>query len=503
MGTDPIYPMRGVGKWGLSPFIYLSSLVSGAAAVLAFAPVGSFPVALVSFAWLAHLWAGAGPRRAFLIGFAFGLGLFGAGVSWVYISLSQFGGMAPPLAALATFLFCALLAAFTGGAGWLQARVPAGAAARAMLLVPASWTLFEWLRSWVFTGFPWLSAGYAATGWPLQGFAPLAGVFGVSFLMLSLAGMLWWAVQARKPVMVAPIVLLLACGEALRHVEWTEPAGEPVRVALLQGNVPQEMKFRPERYQRTLDTYARLAEGTGARLVVLPETALPQYYDRIGETYLGRLEALARRNNGDLLVGLPYRSGRESYNSVISLGSAPRQGYHKTHLVPFGEFVPPLFGWINRLLVIPLGDFARGGDEQPPLEVAGQKVAVNVCYEDAFGDAIAAGARDATLLVNVSNVAWFGDSLAPAQHLQIARQRAIETGRAHLTATNTGVTAAIDRNGALLAWLPQYTEGRLEVVAQGYSGMTPYMRLGDGPLLALSLGLLAGATLVARRRQRR
>jgi apolipoprotein N-acyltransferase len=177
--------------------------------------------------------------------------------------------------------------------------------------------------------------------------------------------------------------------------------------------------------------------------------------------------------------------------------------YHKHHLVPFGEFIPPLFGWINRLLVIPLGNFARGAPDQPPLAVAGQRVAVNVCYEDAFGDAIGDGAASATLLVNVSNVAWFGDSLAPAQHLQIARLRAIETGRMHLAATNTGVTAAIGRDGAVLARLPQYTTGRLEVAVQGYTGATPYMRLGDWPAVIASLALLAAAAFVARRRQRR
>jgi apolipoprotein N-acyltransferase len=497
MGTDPIYPSQGFGKWGLSPFI------SGAAAVLAFAPIGFFPLALLSFAWLAHLWSGASPWRAFLTGFLFGMGLFGAGVSWVYVSLSQFGGMPPPLAALATFLFCALLALFTGFAGWLQARVPASAAVRACLLIPAAWVLGEWLRGWAFTGFPWLAAGYASTGWPLQGFAPLAGVFGISFLVLSLAGMLLQLARTRRLAWLAPILLLPAAGQALRAVDWSEPAGAPVTVALLQGNVGQEMKFRPEHYARTLDTYARLIEGTSARLIVLPETALPQLYDKIDGAYLARLETAARRNDGDLLVGVPYRSPRgEYYNSVVSLGSAPRQIYHKTHLVPFGEFVPPLFGWVMNWLKIYLGDFARGAAEQPPFAVAGQRVAVNVCYEDAFGDAIGTGARDATLLVNVSNVAWFGDSLAPSQHLQIARTRAIETGRAHLAATNTGITAAIDRDGTVLARLPQYAEGRLEIAVQGYSGVTPYMRFGDWPIVALSLGLLAAAAIVAWRRQR-
>ncbi len=424
-------------------------------------------------------------------------------MSWVYVSLHTFGGMPAPLAGLATFLFCALLAAFTGGAGWLQARVPASEPVRALLLVPASWTLFEWLRSWVFTGFPWLAAGYASTGWPLQGFAPLIGVFGISFLVVSLAGKLWWLARTRRALVLAPIALVFAAGQALRAVDWTSPAGEPVGVALLQGNVPQDMKFRPERYARTLETYARLAEETRARLVVLPETALPQFLDRIDPAYLARLEAAARRNGGDLLVGVPYRGGGSYYNSVISLGGAPRQIYHKVHLVPFGEFVPPLFGWVMQWLNIHLGDFGRGAPDQPPFTVAGQRVAVNVCYEDAFGDAIGRAAREATLLANLSNVAWFGDSLAPSQHLQIARLRAIETGRVHLAATNTGVTAAIGRDGAVLARLPQFTEGRLEISVQGYSGATPYMRFADWPILALCLALLCGATLVAWRSRRR
>jgi apolipoprotein N-acyltransferase len=507
MGSDPIYPAQSFGKWGLTPFIYFGAFLAGAMAVLAFAPIGFFPIALLAFGWLIHLLVDASPRRAFWIAFLFGVGLFGAGVSWVYISLSQFGGMAPPLAALATFLFCVVLAAFTGAAGWLQARVPANAPARALLLIPASWTLFEWLRSWVFTGFPWLSAGYASTDWPLQGYAPVVGVFGVSFLVVMLSGILWFVAKGPRrlmPLAAVAFVVAFAGGEALRSVDWTRPAGEPVRAALLQGNVPQEMKFRPDRYALTLETYARLAEEGAARLVILPETALPRFYRDIDQAYLARLEAAARRNNGDLLVGVPFRGdGGEPYNSVVSLGSSPRQTYHKSHLVPFGEFIPPLFGWINRILVIPLGNFGRGAAEQPPLAVAGQRVAVNVCYEDAFGDAIAAGAADATLLVNVSNVAWFGDSLAPAQHLQIARLRAIETGRAHLTATNTGITAAVDRDGRVLGRLPQYTTGRLEIEVQGYEGATPYMRLRDWPAIVAALALLAGATLVAWRRQRR
>jgi apolipoprotein N-acyltransferase len=481
------------------------AFLAGAASVVAFAPAGIYPVAVATFALLIYLWVDASPKACFWTGFWFGLGLFGAGVSWVYVSMTQFGGMPAPLAALAIALFSAFLALFPAAAGWLQARIPASEAVRASLLIPASWTLFEWLRSWLLTGFPWLTTGYAATGWPLQGYAPLAGVFGVSFVTLSLSGLVWCIVRGhRTRVLLAAVLALVIAGEALRHVQWTAPAGAPLGVALLQGNVRQEMKFQPERYARILETYAGLAEGSRAELIVLPETAVPRFYDLVDPAYLARLDAAARRNGGDLLLGVPYRSAPgEYYNSVITLGTSPRQTYHKQHLVPFGEFIPPGFGWVLRLVEVPLADFSRGARDQPPLAVARQRIAVNVCYEDAFGDEIALRVPEATLLVNVSNVAWFGDSLAPAQHLQMAQFRAIETGRMHLAATNTGVTAAIDRDGRLLARLPQFAEGRLEISAQGYSGATPYVLLQDWPILFISLVILASGVFVARRRPSR
>ena len=466
------------------------AFLGGAATVLAFAPFALQPLAFLTLALLVHLWMHAPPRRCAWLGFWFGLGLYGAGVSWVYVSLHQFGGMPAPLAGFATVAYCAFLALFPAAAGWLQARVPAPQAARACLVIPAAWVLFEWLLVWIFTGFPWLALGYAAAGWPLQGYAPLGGVYALSFITVSVAGMLWLIVR-RRPVFVVVAILVIGTGEALRHVPWSTPAGDPVNVALLQGNIEQEMKFRPERYARIQETYAQLAEGTGARLIVFPETALPRFYHQIDRAYLARLEAAAKRNGGDLLLGVPSLGGPEAYfNSVLTLGISPPQAYHKVHLVAFGEFIPFGFGWVLRWLSIPLSDFSRGSPDQPPLAVAGQRVAVNVCYEDAFGDEIARRVPEATLLVNVSNVAWFGDSLAPAQHLQIARLRAIETGRMHLTATNTGITAAIDRDGRVLKRLAQFTEGRLEITVQGYAGATPYVRLRDWPIVLFSLAIL-------------
>ena len=487
-------------KWGLSPFI------AGALTVVAFAPLGFYPLAFVTLAWLAHAWRDAPPKQCFWAGFAFGLGLFLAGVSWVYVSLHEFGDMPAALAAFATLVLCAFLALFPAAAGWLQARIPAGDALRACLLIPAAWTLAEWLRSWVFTGFPWLSLGYAAIGWPLQGYAPIGGIFALSFITVALAGLLW-LLAARRPrarYWLALALAIVAGGAALRSVEWSSPAGGPLNVALLQGNIEQSLKFNPARYARTLETYARLAEGAQAPLVIFPETAVPRFLDQVDRNYLRRLDLLAQRNGGDVLLGVPTRNSTEEFfNSVITLGVSPIQVYHKVHLVPFGEFVPPGFAWTLRVVNIPMSDFSRGIAGQRLLAVAGQRIAVNICYEDAFGDEIAAQLPDATMLVNVSNVAWFGDSLAPGQHLQIARARAIETARMHLTATNTGITAVIDRDGTVRARLPQFEEGRLEASAQGYAGATPYVRWRDGPVIIISLGVLVACALIARARRSR
>jgi apolipoprotein N-acyltransferase len=480
----------------------LIAFALGAASVAAFAPLGFFPLAVVSLAWLAREWSAASPRAAFRSGYAFGFGLFAAGVSWIYVSLHDIGGMPALVAGLATFIFCAFLAVFPALAGWLQARIPATLAVRALLVIPATWTLMEWIRSWILTGFPWISIGYASVRWPLQGYAPLGGVFALSFITVALAGLLWLALRGpRRLAWGSAFVATLAAGEALRHVEWTSPNGAPVSVALLQGNIEQSLKFDPRRYVATLETYAALAHDTRAQLIVFPETAVPRFLDTVDPRYIEFLDGVARRNNGDILLGVPTRKAAEEfYNSVMTLGVSPRQLYHKIHLVPFGEFVPPGLGWTLRMVNIPMSDFSRGAPDQAVLAAGGQKIGLNVCYEDAFGDSIARQLPEATLLVNVSNVAWFGDSLAPAQHLQMGQLRAIEAGRMYLTATNTGITAAIDRDGHVLGALPSFTEGRLETTAQGYVGTTPYARLRDWPILILALGVLVACTVIARRK---
>ncbi|MBE0625422.1 MAG: apolipoprotein N-acyltransferase [Burkholderiales bacterium] len=468
----------------------LAAMLLGAATVPGFAPAGLYPLPVLTAAGLLWLWQGAHtPRRAAALGFAYGMGLFLAGVSWVYISLHEFGAMPAPLAALATVLFCAVLALHPCLAGWLQARFAGPLAAKQLLLTPALWMLTEWLRSWIFTGFPWLTLGYSQADSPLAGYAPLTGVFGLSWLAWLSAGLLLALTRAQqRSAALAGLAAVLALGYALARIEWTRPQGEPISVSLVQGNIAQDMKWDEKRFASTVQLYQRMTERSAAQLTVLPETAIPRFLDLLDPELMRALALSARSHGGDLILGLPLRDGPgRYYNSVLSLGTSPTQRYDKIHLVPFGEFIPPGFGWVLSILRIPLADFTRGSAMQAPLDLAGQRVAVNICYEDAFGDEIIRVLPEATLLVNVSNVAWFGDSLAPHQHLQISQLRALETGRTMLRATNTGMTAIIDHRGRITAVLPPFTEGTLSGSAQGRSGATPYVRWGDTPLVLLAL----------------
>ena len=298
----------------------------------------------------------------------------------------------------------------------------------------------------------------------------------------------------------APLFLILIwlAGWGLKQIAWTETSGAPVTASLLQGNVAQDLKWRPDRVSATLDAYRALAEATASPLIVLPETALPLYLDQVPQDYLSALAGHARRNGGDILIGVPERlPGGEYFNSVVSYGASPVQSYRKSHLVAFGEFIPlrPVLGWIVSVLAIPLQDFSRGAADQQPLAAAGQRVAINICYEDAFGEEIIRQLPAATLLVNVSNVAWFGRSIAPRQHLQISQARALETGRYLLRATNTGVTAVINQRGEVVASAPEFTTAAVTYRVQGYSGATPYVRWGNLAALAPCLLLLAGCRL--------
>lgn len=480
---------------------YGLALLAGAACVFGFAPFGIYPLPVLALAVLFWLWQSADtPRTAAKLGYAFGLGLFGAGISWIYVALHDYGGMPLPLAALATLLFAAFLALLPALAGYAQARLPVARTPRLLLAMPASWVLSEWLRGTLFTGFPWLTLGYAHSDGPLAGYAALLGVYGVSLaaaLSAGLLAVLWherWSRAGR--IALLALAILWGSGAALRSVAWTEPEGEPFSVALLQGNIAQDLKFNEDALFDTLETYRRLALQSDARLTVLPETALPLLREELPTVMLAQLRDHARQNGGDVLIGSFEREQGNYYNSVFTLGTADEQHYRKHHLVPFGEFIPlrSLLGWfINGVLNIPMGDLARGSEAQPPLNVAGQKVASDICYEDVFGEEVIHHLPQASVLLNLTNDAWYGESHAAEQHNQISRMRALETGRMMLRATNTGVTSIIAADGRVLQQLPQHRQGVLQGQAQGYSGITPYVRWGNAGVMLLLLLMFAYA----------
>ena len=509
----------------LNTRLLLAAALAGTVTVFGFAPFYLYPLPVVSLALLILMWQRATRRsQAAAIGFSFGLGFFVSGVSWVYVSLHDFGALPAPLAGILTLLFSVILASYPAMVGWTFHALGAHRIPVLLAALPALWTLTEWLRGWLFTGFPWLSLGYAQVpASPLAGYVPILGIYGATFATVLCSGLIvalcrkWQNAQpelnakgtAVRPSWILvfhPYPLVLAAlwigGYALQQIAWTHRTGEPVSVSLIQGNIAQDLKWRPDKVRSTLATYRGLVTASGARLIVLPETALPLFLNEIPSAYLEDLAAHAHRNGGSILVGVPERSdARNYYNSVISIGDTPMQTYRKSHLVPFGEFVPLklLFGWFLEIAQIPLLDFARGEDTQLPLAVAGQHVAVNICYEDAFGSEIVRQLPQATLLVNVSNVAWFGRSLAPQQHLQISQARALETGRYMLRATNTGMTAIIDQRGRVLEAAPEFATAVVNGDVPGYTGVTPYVRWGNLPIIALAL-LLAGGTWILGRR---
>jgi apolipoprotein N-acyltransferase len=388
-------------------------------------------------------------------------------------------------------------------------RIPAQVALGAAM--PAAWVLVEWLRGTLFTGFPWLTLGYAHSDGPLAGYAPVLGVYGVSLVAAASAGLLAWLYEVgvghardkkyRGHGPLLPLMLIgmiWGAGALLRTVPWTQPQGEPFGVALVQGNIAQELKFNGDALVSTLETYRRLALSSDARLIVLPETAIPLLREEVPPRLIEQLRDHAKANGGDMLIGSFERGEGGYYNGAFTLGAAEEQRYRKNHLVPFGEFIPLRFvlgPLINDVLHIPMGDLARGGERQPPLEIAGQQVAANICYEDVFGEEIIRALPQATLLVNVTNDAWYGDSYAAEQHNQISQLRALETGRMMLRATNTGVTSIIAADGRVLRQLPQHEEGVLRGMAQGYGGATPYVRLGNAGTMLLLLGMLGYAWL--------
>ena len=485
-------------------------LAAGAALPLAFAPFGLYPVAFASLAALFLAWHRCStPRLAFLRGWLFGLGSFGAGISWVYESF-QFASVAGALAFALTVGLVACLALYPAVLGWIVLRIaPAGeaprllparlVAARLLAVYPAAWTLWEWFRGWAFTGFPWLQVGYAQIDGPASGWLPVLGVHGAGALVAFVAGGLALAVLRRDGRAVALLVaaaVLWGAGSGLTRVDWVEPAGAPVRAAIVQGNIDQDLKWHPEMRAPTLERYARLTrEHFDADLVVWPETAIPGFLDTQLEFTRGLREEAVGHGSA-VVAGVPVREapGGPYLNAVAMLGPEPRL-YFKRRLVPFGEYMPfaSVLGQVPEALGIPMANFSSGPPEQAPMRLGSHVLGVSICYEIAFGGAVRLDLPEAALLVTVSNDAWFGDSIGPHQHLEIARVRAAETGRWLVRATNTGLSGVVSPRGEVRGRLPPF-----EVAAETFEvvpmrGETPYVRFGDAPVLvALALWLVAG-----------
>lgn len=488
------------------------AFVAGAVNVLAFAPIGWWPLQLLSLTVLgAFLLRTTSVRRSALIGWMYGFGWLLFGTCWLYISLHDYGDLPAwmtviAVAGLALFL-SGLMAAAAGISAWLRQRWQTSAAVHLLLIFPTFFMLAEWTRAWIFTGFPWLSAGYAHNAAPLGGFAALIGVYGIGLLSAVIAGALV-LLPKKKSLIAIPLVLLTA-GALLQRINWTKPFGQPITVRLLQANVPQDMKFQPERTSAILRRYQTMITAAPADLIATPETALPLLYSQLPVDLIPSLQMFAQQSRSQLLIGVPTSDGPQRYaNSVIGIGASAESHsyrYDKHHLVPFGEFIPTGFRWFIDMMQMPLGDFTRGAAQQAPLAVKDQWVLPNICYEDLFGEEIAAQlsgkAAQTTLLLNVSNIAWFGDSFALPQHLQISQMRTLETGRPMLRATNTGMTAVIDPKGRVLQQLSPLTTGTLSASVQGYRGSTPYILFGNWLTLALGTLMLVAAWLTGRKKQ--
>jgi apolipoprotein N-acyltransferase len=475
----------------------LLCLLAGLALPLAFAPYELFFLAILCPALLFHFWIGASPFAALRRGWLFGLGMFGAGVGWLHISINEFGGVNIVGALAVTLLLVAFLSLYPAVIGWAGRRLQRGSEALFLAgTAPALWAFGEWVRSWAFTGFPWLSLGYSQTGTPLAGFAPLGGVFAVSWAVAFVAGALLVAVSgAGKSRMFAALAIpaIIAVAWIADTRDWAREKGGFLDVALVQASIPQQLKWKDDLRQMSIELHLELtARHWNADIIVWPETSIPAFQHQVADL-LEWLEESARLHGTDLFIGLPYldRERHEYFNSLL-LVNRPGEMYHKRHLVPFGEYLPfkSWLGGILRFLEIPMSDFSRGNDHKPILEGDNAIAGLSICYENVFGEEVRLALPEAELLINVSNDAWFGDSLAPHQHLQMAQMRTLETERYMLRATNSGISAVIDPKGRIIARAPQFEAAVVTAEVRRLDGLTPYARTGNLPVVIALLLVL-------------
>jgi apolipoprotein N-acyltransferase len=480
--------------------------LAGALLTLSLAPFNIWPAGIFSLLLLHRLLEHVEPKKAALRGWCFGAGLFLSGASWIYVSIHDYGGASALLAAFLTGAFCLLLALMHGGLAYIYVRWLRDAPGGRWLGFAAWWVLGEALRYWLLTGFPWLYAGYAHLATPLAGWAPVAGVLGISFVVaLSAAALTLFLQDIRNIGPLGLSIVLWLSGIGLQQLQWTAPTRQHATVALVQANIPQAMKWDPQQFRDTLDTYRELSAPywQPADIVFWPEAAIPAFYDRTRLFFDAEADQ-ARIFNHTLIAGVPYRSEPTGaypeggvYNSAIALGNGDGL-YHKQHLVPFGEFIPFEAGLRGAIqfLDLPMSDFQAGPAGQAPLRAGTLSFAPYICYEVVYGDLVRHARAD--VLLTLSNDAWFGHSIGPLQHLQMAQMRALELGRYMVRATGNGVTAIIDNRGRIAARAPQFERTVLVGEVYGYSGLTPFARFGSWPLLAFCALLIAGSCVLRR-----
>lgn len=469
-----------------------TAIISGILLTLSFAPFDLYYLAFLAIALLKSALNNLQPKQAVNIGFLFGLSLFGSGTSWVYVSMmlgKQGFAFMPFIMAL---LFCSFWAIFLAVFSYLYTKCRI-ANKLDILFFSSLWVCLEYIRGeWILNGFPWLQLAYSQIDTPFSGYIPLFGVYGTSFIIVITSCLLLKLTYRFNKLNILLIGSIFFLGLGLANIKWVEPAGDAFKVTLIQGNIAQKDKWLLENKNKTLKQYyADTSKHLDSALVIWPETSIPAYYSEVKDGYLASLQELALSNETDIVTSLPYKNEKgELYNSVLILGQKTGL-YKKIHLLPFGEYLPwqPISGYLLSLVDVRLGMFSSGKLEQTLLTGAGHKFVTSICYEDAFGQLSINQVKNAKFLVNLTNDGWFDGSIEPYQHMQIARMRALESGRFLLRATNTGMTAIVSEKGELIAQAPIRERASVTGMVTPMQGLTPYAKVGDKQVLWLILVL--------------
>lgn len=436
------------------------------------------------------------------------LGFFTAGIHWVGVSILDFGGLPVPVAGLLVVLLCAYLALYPALCAYLVNRFASHSSLlRYFIAFPAIWLITDWLRGWVMTGFPWLQLGYSQMDNPLVNYAPILGVEGITVMVCLLTASLYYIYRERKFIIPAAVItVIIFSAVTLNDQQWTTPQASK-SVALVQGNTDQDEKWLPEKRTDILNEYLKLSlDHTDADIIIWPESAIPALEFQV-KNYLDYVSELMRQSNTTLITGIiNYQRVNdidEYYNAVIVLGQPEKKEnhspvndrYYKNKLLPIGEFVPfeDLLRPIAPLFNLPMSSFQRGGEEQLNLAASNVHIATAICYEIAFNQTLVKTVIPETgFILTVSNDAWFGTSIGPDQHLEIARMRAFEFQRPVIRSTNTGITAIYDAQGQEVGRIPQFEKAVLRATVTPYEGTTPFNRYGNSPLLILAFLLFTG-----------